>query len=168
MVQEVQQQGNWYQTPNEIQGIGNIRRRVKEHTQVTPEKYFYCSASWSKSATTKPDGSLWTLQQATLTINSEYGTTEFRPLSGGIRIPQTWGYEIKLTGKGGGYGTAYHYIKVWGKQYLLMTTQSSADYTTVSTILNLGRYDIVTLRAWASAPSEWGATITDTITITKL
>ena len=168
MVQEVQQQGNWYQTPNEIQGIWSIRRRVKEHTQVTPEKYFYCSASWSKSASTKPDGSLWPLQQATLTINSAYWTTEFKSLSGGIRIPQTWWYEIKLTWKGWWYGTAYHYIKVWGKQYLLMTTQDSANDKTVSTILNLGKYDIVTLRAWASAPSEWGATITDTITITKL
>ena len=45
MVQEVQQQGNRYQTPNEIQGIGNIRRRVKEHTQVTPQFTTSCEAS---------------------------------------------------------------------------------------------------------------------------
>lgn len=168
MVQEVQQQGNWYQTPNEIQGIGSIRRRVKEHTQVTPEKYFYCSASWSKSASTKPDGSLWPLQQATLTMGSKYWTTEFKIQQWWIRIPQTWWYEITLTWRGWWYGTAYHYIKVWGKQYLLMTTQDSSNYKTVSKILNLWKYDVLTLWAWASAPSEWGATIEDTITITKL
>lgn len=168
MVQEVQQQGNWYQTPNEIQGIWNIRRRVKEHTQVTPEKYFYCSAYWTKSATTKPDGSLGTLQKAALSITESYGTTEFKILDEWVRIPQAWWYEIKLTWRWWWYWTAYHYIKVWAKEYLLMTTQDSANYKTVSKILNLWKYDVLTLWAWASAPSESGATIQDTITITKL
>ena len=168
MVQEVQQQGNWYQTPNEIQWIWNVRRRVREHTQVTPEQIFYCSAYWTKSAHTKADGSLWPLEKAVLSITSSYGTSEFKVIQWGIRIPQAWWYEIKITWRWGWYGTAYHYISTWFKDYLVMTTQDSSNYKTVYLTLNLWKYDMVSLWAWASAPAEAVATIEDTITITKL
>lgn len=38
MVQEVQQQWNWYQDPNLIQGVWLSERKVSEHTQIRNKK----------------------------------------------------------------------------------------------------------------------------------
>ena len=170
MVQEVQT-GIWITnetTLETIQAIGTSSVKIREWRQTTWHFTSLCEASWSQWAATKPDGSMGDKVQATLTIDSEYWPIDYDIVDWWIRIPEAWWYEIKLAWKWWGYATAYHYIRAWWEEYLMMTTNNSVDIIESSKILNLWKYEIVTLWAAAEAPGEWWATITDTITITKL
>lgn len=169
MVQEVQQQGNWYQTPNEIQGIGNIRRRVKEHTQVTAQFSCSCSMSWECYATT-PDGSWSPFEVGTVTITDSYWQMQYKEINGAIRIPRAWIYKITIDAKGATYGTCRHIIKCWGKELFYAVTDSYNTWS-AEAVVNLGKY---TLLEYGCRLSWSGGMITNpqhetcTITITQL
>lgn len=164
MVQEVQQQGNWYQTPNEIQGIGDIRRRVREHTQVTPSFSYECKVNWSVAII------LWPYQteekRGTIsTIYDEYGNTKFRIVNGWFFIPLAWAYRLTITGAGGTQYVPYnHMLKIDWNTIVSFQSTSENNPTTINKILNLWRGNLIEyygkLSSW-----EGGLNFTGTITI---
>lgn len=157
MVQEVQQQGNRYQTPNEIQGIWDIRRRVKEHTQVTPSFWFSCTANWSVNI---PFSAYQTVEKRGdfTSITSSYGNTVFRIIQGWLQVPLAWVYQVDFRAK---WGTIYvnrvHYIRL-GKQNLMQfTTTNTENRASTSRIINLWRWNLLEYYGKAINTTEWGA-----------
>lgn len=144
MVQEVQQQGNRYQTPNEIQGIGDIRRRVKEHTQVTAKFSSKCQASWK--AIGEADSWLWPRIKGTLTWSSWGGQMEFKEVNWGIRIPRAGIYKITIDAEGALYGDCYHYMRTGNTPLFYAYTPRGHNTATATEIVNLGKYTILEYR----------------------
>ena len=163
MVQEVQQQGNRYQTPNEIQGIWNIRRRVKEHTQVTPQFTTKCEANWAVDLIA-PWWS-WSMTKWTFTVTSQSGEMEFKVVDGWIRIPRAWIYKITIDAKGYIYGTCYHYMRSGNKDLFYATTVWSWTGS-AEAIVNLGKYSLLEYRGRLTYSSSITNPQSETCTIT--
>lgn len=169
MVQEVQQQWNRYQTPNEIQGIWDIRRRVREHTQVTPSFSYECKVNWSVQII------LWPHQteekRGTIsTIYDEYGNTKFKIVNDWLSIPLAWAYRLTISWKGGTIYVPYnHILKIDGNQIVTFQSTSDSTPTTITKVLNLWRGNIIEyygkLSSWDGGLNRTG---TITISIEKL
>ena len=175
MVQEVQQQGNWYQTPNEIQGIWDIRRRIREHTQVTPSLTY--QASFHSDLSVGSYGWEYSeLKHWTFTDVSARGNTVFKLTNGDIRVPLAWAYLVTMKIWGWAswswWMTAYHYLKVWNKTIYDASTQAVTESwaTTIQFVENFGKYNLVEYRAkWYFSGSWWGGTGAHiTLTLSKL
>ena len=164
MVQEVQQQGNWYQTPNEIQGIWDTRRRVREHTQVSPFFSYECTATWS--VTIHFPAYQTVEEKGTITsISSSYGDTKFRRVSWGLYIPLAWAYLVQLSGS---WWTAYvhwtHTIRI-GTHDIISVVSTSWTSVTTSKIINFWRWNLLEYYGKAANTTEWGATWTYGMTL---
>lgn len=165
MVQEVQQQGNRYQTPNEIQWIWEIRRRVREHTQVTPSFSYECTANGSVTISLAPYETK-ELQGTITSISSSYGNTEFRVINGWLRIPLAWAYLAEISGKWGTTSYPYrHILRIWKETIASFQSTSSSTWTTINKTINLGRGNIIDYYGKLST-GEGGMTRTGNITIT--
>ena len=166
MVQEVQQQGNWYQTPNEIQGIWDTRRRVVEHTQVTPSFSYECTATgnvWIAFGSYATVEKKWQINS----ITSSYGNTVFKINGGGLQIPLAWAYLIEVTGA---WGTTYvnrtHTIRIGKQDLISVVSTSSLNPSTISRVVNLWRWNLLEYYGKVVNPNEWGANREGTVRIT--
>lgn len=142
MVQEVQQQWNWYQTPNEIQGIWETRRRVRKHTQVSPFFTYWCIAH---AQVTISFGAYQTVEKKWTfnSVSSPYGTTSFRKVAGGLQIPLTWAYEVEFSAKWGvSAAPRTHTIMLWNTKILQKTT-TSWSWATSTSIINFWRGNLL-------------------------
>jgi len=168
MVQEVQQQWNWYQTPNEIQGIWNIRRRVKEHTQVTEWFTFQCIATWNMSLNS-PDG-WWSKRfDGTLSLDSQSWNIQFVDRGIWIRIPQAWIYQITIDAYWMYYWTCRHTLKSWGK--ILFYAETVGSWTgTATEIVSLWKYNLLEYwwTIWYGSPLGSMQNVWCTVTVKKL
>lgn len=142
MVQEVQQQGNWYQTPNEIQGIWEIRRRVRRHTQVSPFFSYGCVAH---AQVTISFGAYETVEKKGTfnTVSSPYGTTTFRKISGGLQIPLAWAYEVEFSAKWGVSAVPRTHTIMIGNEKILQKTTTSSSWATSTSIINLWKGNLL-------------------------
>jgi len=90
MVQEVQTQGNWYQTPNRIAGIWISERKVSDHTQVRERWTNWCKATTNIKLTNASES-----KSTTWTVTSD-DKVKYRAIWGKIYIPLAWTYLIKF------------------------------------------------------------------------
>ena len=142
MVQEVQKQWNWYQTPNEIQGIWETRRRVRRHTQVSPFFSYGCVAHAQVTLNFWP---YETVEKKGIfnSISSPYGTTTFKKVNDGLQIPLAGAYEVEFSAKWGvSAAPRTHTIKI-GDTKILQKTTTSSSRATSSVILNLWKWNIL-------------------------
>lgn len=163
MVQEVQQQGNWYQTPNEIQGIWDIRRRVREHTQVTPSFSYECTVKGAITLSYDP----YQTEEGTgnLSIDSFSWNTVFKIVDGWLFIPLAWAYLATIKVSWGTETVKWtHKLKSWGKVIL----SQEATTETVSKVVNLGRGNVLTYWGTLKNTSSWSGGSTGRITVTLI
>lgn len=123
MVQEVQQQGNWYQTPNRIQWIWVSERKVSDHTQVRNKWTNGCVATTSLIVTnaTEAKSTSWTV--------TADNTVKYRAVWGKLYIPQAWTYLIKFVINiqyAWSYSEKFR-IYNWKKEVYLYNTNSSDE-----------------------------------------
>lgn len=170
MVQEVQQQGNWYQTPNEIQGIWDIRRRVREHTQVTPSFSYECSASGNTPTTSVTAYTTTTVSWTINSITSSYGNTVFRIIDGWLQIPLAWAYSVELNGNWWTQYVYYTHTLMVDNKDLLSIKNTASWWVSITQVLNLGKGNILKYKATIenTTAGGWNFTPQMTMTIRKL
>ena len=133
MVQEVQQQGNWYQTPNRIEGIWVSERKVSDHTQVRADRTNWCIA-------TAPLSVPYRVETKSTSWSVSSNTVKYTAIWGSLYIPLPWAYFIKIR-QTNSYTQSYsERIKLfnWKREiYTLNTTLG--DKSEHQVLLNLGR-----------------------------
>lgn len=171
MVQEVQTQGNRYQTPNLIPWVWISERKIKEHTQVTPTSTYWCwcysNRIWGIVWWATPD----IVQYGQFYMGAQRGDTEFCVLSGEIRIPLAWIYQIEWTATWWlTWIAARVYIETAdGRQLDGMSLKAEAK--TQKIIVNLWKYDMIRFKMTAHYWWPDGNAVTaeiQTINIQKL
>lgn len=170
MVQEVQTQWNRYQTPEIIPWVWISERRIKEHTQVTPDITYSCSwnsdsASWIVWGAT-PD----IKEYASFHISSQSWEVRFVIVDWWIRIPLAWIYEITWNAQWWlTWIAANNHLEINGKTISTIVTN---PYWTAKTFrTNLWKFDIIkfnfTAHYWWS-DGNWISSRVTSITIQKL
>lgn len=90
MVQEVQQQGNRYQAPHEIESIWLSKRKVSDHTQVREKWTNGCYASTTISVPYRVE-----TKNSSWTITGD-DRVKYTAYWGKLYIPLAWTYMIKF------------------------------------------------------------------------
>lgn len=133
MVQEVQQQGNWYQTPNRIEGIWVSERKVSDHTQVRADRTNGCIATAPLSVPYKTE-----TKSTSRSISSD--TVKYTSIGGSLYIPLPGTYLVKVSQKNN-YSQSYsETIKIYNWQRVIYTLNTTlGDHSEHQVLLNLGR-----------------------------
>lgn len=163
MVQEVQQQGNWYQTPNLIPWVWISERKVKEHTQVTPSFSYECTVSGA--ITLSYDGYGTREGTGNLSIDSYSWDTKFRIINGGLFIPLAWAYLATVKVSWGTVTAVWtHKLKSWGE--VVMSQEATTE--TVSKVINVGRGNVLTYWGTLKNSSSASGSSTGRLTVTLI
>ena len=164
MVQEVQQQWNWYQTPNRIQWIWISERKVSDHTQVRNKRTNWCRASTSITLQSGNEvkSSSWTI--------SDDNTVKYKTRDGKIYIPLAWTYLFRFT-LANWYSVSYtEKFRIYSGKRLIYTYNTNlSDKTQHDVLLNLGRKNEISISLYYSWWDPWQVlTLTPRIQIIKL
>jgi hypothetical protein len=158
MVQEVQTQGNWYQTPNRIEWIWVSERKISDHSQVRNKKtnmvVFSTSMGLAESLG-EVFASSWTYDATDWIV--------YKVVWGDIYVTQPWAYMVKYTPYQWYSLEEYLTVKVYVDNkvaYQLRTTLK--DHLERTFVLNLGLKNKVTV-SWYF---EYNAPIWPTFTFT--
>lgn len=157
MVQEVQQQWNWYQTPDRIIWVWFSERWMNDYTQIrnkrTSEVIFKSGNITCGTGLGEVKATSWTYT----TDNDRYYKVHWWD----IYISLAWAYQIEFvpyTWINGGY-TYTTKIYVDGK-LIFNHDQTTADYNSILIPLNLGKRNKIT------ASYEWYSSYNLTMPIT--
>lgn len=152
MTQQVQTTLDYKAELNLIEWVWHQEGKIKEHSQVEPA-YWY---EWEflTANIIWPKAEAWTVYQGNFSIVSQRWWTEFRIFNGNIRIPLAWCYtaKIKVWWWYSWQSTAHHSILVDNEEIYTITTNSAYESwaTVYETILNLGRFSLVTYNVYFS------------------
>ena len=150
MVQEVQQQWNWYQTPNRIEWIWVSERKVSDHTQVRNDWKNGCLAATSINLpkSTEVKSSSWT-------VTSD-DVVKYRAIWGKLYIPLAWAYLIKFT-LSNSYNTNYsEKFRIYnGKKEVYLYTTTLADKSEHEILLNLGKKNDISVSLYITGANPW-------------
>ena len=168
MVQEVQQQWNWYQTPNRIEWIWYSERKISDHTQVRNKK---TRMSTFNSGAMFIQNDYWYDTWEVFNPSWTYSDSDsvyYKVIWGDIYITQRWAYSVE-------YSAADEWtlqadkcvfrVYVEGKQVYSVTARIW-DHTPRFFTLNLGRMNKLTV---SYAPVTWaGVAMNARLKLTKL
>lgn len=134
MVQEVQQQWNWYQTPNRIEWIWVSERKVSDHTQVRNKRTNWCEASTRLSLTNASE-----VKSSSRTVTSD-DKVKYRAIWGKIYIPLPWTYLVKFQVISNYASTNSYKFRIYSwKREIYLFDGSTSDKTIHEILLDLGR-----------------------------
>lgn len=150
MVQEVQQQGNWYQTPNRIEGVWVSERKISDHTQVRADRTNGCYASTTMRITklTEVKSTSWTI-----TWDSE---VKYRAIGGTIYIPLPWTYLFRFT-LANWYSVAYALrFRIYeGNRVIYTYNTDLSDKSEHEVMLNFGRKNEISISLYMTGGNTW-------------
>lgn len=168
-MQEVQRTLDYKAELNLIEWVWHQENRVKEHTQVEAAFGYECDITWSTQISYMPN-SQSPEYQWTFTIVSQRWNTEFRSVLWWVRIPLAWPYLVKIgVNWWSSSNLVTHLIKAWDKVIYQKDT-SSASWTNDELLLNLWKYDVLTIwgTVYHSWSGSWSFTVSSTINLKRL
>ena len=168
-MQEVQRTLDYKAELNLIEWVWHQENRVKEHTQVEAAFGYECDITWSTQISYMPN-SQSPEYQWTFTIVSQRWNTEFRGVLWWVRIPLAWPYLAKIgVSWWSSSNLVTHLIKAWDK-VIYQEDTSSASWTNDELVLNLWRYDVLTIwgTVYHSWSGSWSFTVSSTINLKRL
>ena len=164
MVQEVQQQWNWYQTPNRIEWIWVSERKVSDHTQVRERWTNWCKASTRLSLTNASE-----VKSSSWTVTSD-DKVRYRAIWGKIYIPLSWTYLVKFQVVSSYASTNSYKFRIysWNKEIFLFNG-STSDKTEHETLIDLWRKNDLSVSLYMTGISSGNIYYIDVnIQLTKL
>ena len=164
-MQEVQTTLDYKAELNLIEWVWHQENKIKEHTQVEPAFWYYCTVSWEASHYAGKTQRESATSQWPLSMVNSYWITEFLIKNWTLRIPLAWPYLAQMSlAWWGSTATITHYLKVWDKiVYQFETTSATAVNNEV--MLNLGRFDMLSYwgkmyYSWTADSATWWSRIT--------
>lgn len=169
-MQEVQRTLDYKAELNLIEWVWHQENRVKEHTQVEAAFGYECTATGSITHHYEPNTQSPTVEW-TFTITDYRWETEFREKDNWIRIPLAWPYLVEISFRWwSSSNLVTSYLRAWERDVYQVDTSSPSTWVTKQIVLNLGRYDIVSIRwtVYHSWSWSWSFTSDAEINIKRL
>lgn len=163
-MQEVQKTLDYKAELNLIEWVWHQENRVKEHSQVEAAFGYECSSSCSITHHYEPNSQSPTVQ-GTLTITDSRGVTEFKSDNGWIRIPLAWPYLVNVSFRWwSSSNTVTSYLRVW-EQAVYQVNTTSSTWASKEMVLNLGKYDVISVRGTVYHSWSWSWSFNSDATI---
>lgn len=164
MAQEVQTNLDYKAELNLIEWVWHQEGKVREHSQIQQAFGYECEVYGSVACHASDSDRQSTTNKDYLGIVSMDGTTEFKIVDWGLRVPLAWAYLAEITtGIGTNTMKQTTYVKVDGKTIYQNTTTGTKVTETV--VLNLGRYNILEHRGSMYFTGSWNAHSASTLTL---
>ena len=145
MVQEVQTQGNWYQTPNKIEWVWHIERKMSDHTQIREHDTNSVSfvSSWIFIQRWIP-GYDWVPTSWTYTTSDD---TYYKVDWWTIYVTQWWPYMVEYTPRWWWATNDTYSMNMYADwQQIYTETLTVKDVNKRTFVLNLGRKNKLTFK----------------------
>lgn len=163
-MQEVQKTLDYKAELNLIEWVWHQENRVKEHSQVEAAFGYECSSSCSITHHYEPNSQSPTVQ-GTLTISDSRGNTEFKAVNKWIRIPLAWPYLVNVSFRWwSSSNTVTSYLRVW-EQAVYQVNTTSSTWASKEMVLNLGKYDVISVRGTVYHSWSWSWSFNSDATI---